>query len=120
VSARCRGSGDAGVDAGTFDFDGGRTVTRAFTLDVSPVLLRVGLCLNGDVDRGVTVVLTVILLVLATELELEGLRAMVALLFTLAFGLKVVGGGERDDWDVIWPLKGDDGRDGGLELEATL
>jgi hypothetical protein len=51
-------------------------VTRAFTADpgVRPTLLRVGVCLNGDVDRGVPVGLAIVLLVLATELDVDGLR----------------------------------------------
>jgi hypothetical protein len=95
VRERCRDSGEDGVDA--VAFEGGCSVTRAFTPDVgvSPTLFRVGL--NGEGDRGVLAALTVILLVLAIELDEEGLRATVALLFTLAFGLKVLGGGVRDD-----------------------
>jgi len=128
VNERCRESGEAAVDTDEVDFAGEWTVMRAFTADagVRPTLLRVGACLNGDVDREALVVLAIVLLVLvlAIELEADGLRPIVALLLTLAFGRKLVGVGERDDWDVIWPFKGEagreTGRDGTLELEAAL
>jgi hypothetical protein len=78
--------------------------------------------LNGDIDRGGTVGLAIVLLVLATELELDALRPMAALLLTLAFGRKVDGGGERDDWGVVLPFEGEPGReigrDGDLDLAA--
>lgn len=71
-------------------------------------------------------VLAIVLLVLALAMEPEadGLRTIVALLLTLAFGRKLEGVGESDDWHVIWPFEGEagreTGRDGTLELEAAL
>jgi hypothetical protein len=123
VNARCRES-----DGEAIDFAGECTVTRAFTADagVRPKLLRVWAGLNGDGDRGLLAVLAIVLLVLALAMEFEadGLRAMVALLLTLAFGRKLEGVGESDDWDVIWPFEGEagleTGRDGARELEAAL
>lgn len=111
VRARCLDSGEDGAEAPTTDFDGGRTVTRAFTADagVKFPLVRVGVPLRGDpglgiglngdvgrdVGREVPAVLAVVLLVPATELEVETLRPIVALLFTFAFGRD--NGGDRED-----------------------
>lgn len=123
MNARCRDSGEAGIDALAFEFESGRTVTRAFTADagVRPPLLRVGVDLKGEVDREGIVGLAVGLLVLTTEFELDVLRPIAALVLILAFGRKVVGGGDRD---VTWLFVGEPGReigrDGDLDLKTAL
>lgn len=126
MSDRCRESeGDNGGDASVIDLEGGRNVTRVFIAEagVKPPLVRDGVLLSGDggleevglkgeFGREVPTVLAVALLVPATELPVETLRCIVALLFTLAFGLN--NGGDIE----AYGIRGDD--EVGLEGESGL
>ena len=121
MSDRCRESaGDVGDDA--LDLEGGRKVARTFIVrDSAPLsgdggLEEVGL--KGEFGREVPTVLAVALLIPATEPPVETFRCIVALLFTLAFGLNSGGDteacGVRGDDEV--GLKGEPGLDLGVDM----
>lgn len=137
MSDRCREStGDDGADAPIIDLEGGRKVTRAFTAEAGfkPPLIRDGVLFSGDggleevglkgefgrdIGREVPAVLAITLLVPETELPVETLRCIVALLFTLAFGLSSGGdieacGVRGDDEEV--GLNGEPGLDLGVDM----
>lgn len=94
------------------DLDAGRAVTRALTgfVTMEGPELRTGF--EGDPGRECV---TVTLLMLFNETELDSLRTLVALELTLAVGRKP--GGERDDCNGF--LVGDAGLDGELKRRGA-